>query len=174
MTFLRVEAEAEADVSAMSRRFRPALMAFFLRRIHDHCEAEDLTQEVLMRIAERVACIDARGPDAYVFQIAANLLRDRSRRLKVRQTYQTAFGIVDAARIEELDPVRVVQGRHSLAVVLRALNELPERTRNIFILARLENMKQREIADILGLSVRTVEQHVMRASAHLRECLEAE
>jgi RNA polymerase sigma factor (sigma-70 family) len=158
----------------MSRRFRPALIAFFVRRIHDHSEAEDLTQEVLMRVAQRAASIDERGPDAYVFQIAANLLRDRSRRLKVRATYQSAFGVVDADRIEELEPGRVVQGRHSLAVVLKALNELPERTRNIFILARLESMKQREIADILGLSLRTVEQHVIRASAHLRECLEAE
>ncbi|MGH8291137.1 MAG: RNA polymerase sigma factor [Steroidobacteraceae bacterium] len=161
-------------MNAISRRFRPALMAFFVRRIHDHSEAEDLTQQVLMRVAERAASIDERGPDAYIFQIAANLLRDRSRRLKVRAAYQAGLGVLEASRIEELDPHRVVQGRHSLAVVLKALNELPERTRNIFILARLESITQREIADMLGLSVRTVEQHVIRATAHLRECLEAE
>lgn len=163
--------ESEADMNAISRRFRPALMAFFLRRIHDHFEAEDLTQQVLMRVAERAASIDERGPDAYVFQIAANLLRDRSRRLKVRLTYQTGLGILEASRIEELGPDRVVQGKHSLAVVLAALNDLPERTRNIFCLARLESIKQREIADMLGLSVRTVEQHLIRASAHLRQRL---
>jgi RNA polymerase sigma-70 factor (ECF subfamily) len=51
------------------------------------------------------------------------------------------------------------------------LRDLPERTRTIFLLFRLENMKQREIADMLGISVRTVEQHVVRASVHLRDRL---
>jgi RNA polymerase sigma factor (sigma-70 family) len=58
--------------------------------------------------------------------------------------------------------------------VVNALREMPERTRTIFILFRLENMKQREIADMLGISVRTVEQHVIRASAWLRERLGGE
>lgn len=169
-----VQLKTETDARALSRRFRPALIAFFVRRMHNHAEAEDLTQEVLMRVVERSAAIDERGPDAYVFQIAANLLRDRGRRLKVRAAYQAGFGMIDAGRVEELDPDRVVQGRHTLAVILRALNELPDRTRNIFILFRLENMKQREIADTLGLSVRTIEQHVIRASVYLRQRLEAE
>jgi RNA polymerase sigma factor (sigma-70 family) len=169
-----VQLKAETDAAALSRRFRSALIAFFVRRMHNHSEAEDLTQEVLTRVVERSAAIDERGPDAYVFEIAANLLCDRSRRMKVRAAYQAGFGMIDACRVEELDPVRVVQARHTLAVILLALNELPERTRNIFILFRLENMKQREIADTLGVSVRTVEKHVVRASTYLRQRLETE
>jgi RNA polymerase sigma-70 factor (ECF subfamily) len=169
-----VQLKTESDARALSRRFRPALIAFFVRRMHNHAEAEDLTQEVLMRVVERGATIDERGPDAYVFQIAANLLRDRGRRLKVRAAYRSGFGMIDADRVEELDPDRVVQGRHTLDIILAALDELPDRTRNIFILFRLENMKQREIAAALGLSVRTIEQHVIRASVHLRQRLEAE
>jgi RNA polymerase sigma-70 factor (ECF subfamily) len=169
-----LQLKSETDARALSRRFRPALIAFFVRRMHNHSEAEDLTQEVLMRVVERGAAIDERGPDAYVFQIAANLLRDRSRRLKVRAAYRSGFGMIDADRVEELDPDRVVQARHTLDIILRALGELPDRTRNIFILFRLENMKQREIAAMLGLSVRTVEQHVIRASVHLRQHLESE
>jgi RNA polymerase sigma factor (sigma-70 family) len=149
-------------------------MAFFVRRIRNRSDAEDLTQEVLMRVAEHGASIDQRGPDAYVFQVAANLLRDRNRRLKVRAAYQVGTGVLDASRVEELEPARVVEGRHSLTVVLRALGELPERTRNIFILFRLESMRQRDIANMLGVSVRTVEQHVIRASLHLRDRLQEE
>lgn len=158
-------------VSAMSQRFRPALMSFFLRRLRNRSEAEDLTQDVLMRVAERGASIDASRPDAYVFQIAANLLRDRGRREKVRSAYQASIGAREAGWVEERDPDRVLQARQSLATVLAALNEMPERTRTIFILFRLENMRQREIADMLGVSVRTVEQHVVRASVRLRELL---
>lgn len=155
----------------MSQRFRPALIAFFLRRIRNHAEAEDLTQEVLLRVAQRGAAIDASRPDAYVFQIAANLLRDRGRRQKVRAAYQAGLAANEATWVEELDPDRVLQAKQSLATVLGALRDLPERTRTIFLLFRLENMKQREIADMLGISVRTVEQHVVRASVHLRDRL---
>ena len=162
-----MQPDATAAANAMSARFRPALIAFFQRRIHNAAEAEDLTQEVLLRVAQKGATIDATRPDAYVFQIAANLLRDRGRRLKVRNAYQAGLG-ADAPWVEERDPDRVLQAKQSLATVLEGLRQLPERTRTIFVLFRLENMKQREIADMLGLSVRTVEQHVVRASVHLR------
>lgn len=164
-----LQPDANAAASAMSQRFRPALIAFFLRRIRNHSEAEDLTQEVLLRVAQRGAAIDATRPDAYVFQIAANLLRDRGRRHQVRAAYQAGLGATEANWVEERDPDRVLQAKESLTTVLAALRQLPERTRTIFVLFRLENMKQREIADMLGISVRTVEQHVVRASVHLRE-----
>ena len=169
-----MQPEASAAANAMSQRFRPALMAFFLRRIRNHSEAEDLTQEVLLRVAQRGAAIDAARPDGYVFQIAANLLRDRGRRHKVRAAYQAGFGADEADRVEERDPDRVLQAKQSLATVVVALKQLPERTRTIFILFRLENMKQREIADMLGISVRIVEQHVVRASMYLRDQFGAE
>ena len=166
-----MQPDAQASITVMSQRFRPALMSFFLRRIRNPAEAEDLTQEVLMRVAERGAAIDASRPDAYVFQIAANLLRDQGRRQKVRAAYQNGLGMSEATRVEERDPDRVLQAKQSLTTVLDALRQMPERTRTIFILFRLENMMQREIADMLGISIRTVEQHVVRASVRLREQL---
>jgi RNA polymerase sigma-70 factor (ECF subfamily) len=71
--------------------------------------------------------------------------------------------------VEKRDPHRILQAKQSLTTVLTALRQLPERTVTIFILFRLENMRQREIADLLGVSIRTVEQHVARASVFLRE-----
>jgi len=161
--------EAAKVIGDLSVRFRPALMAFFLRRIRNFSEAEDLTQEVLLRVAQKSETLDTGRPDAYVFQIAANLLRDRARRTNVRDAYLSGAAIIEEARGEERDPDRVLQGKQSLATVTAALHEMPERTRTIFILFRLENLKQHEIADRLGVSVRTVEQHVVRASLFLRQ-----
>lgn len=166
-----MHAETQKQAEALNKRFRPALMSFFLRRIHNFQEAEDLTQDVILRISERAASIDASRPDAYVFQIAANVLRDHWRRSRVRNAYETETLAVRGNWMDELDPERVMQSRQSLATVAGAIRAMPERTRTIFMLFRLEKMKQREIADLLGLSIRTVEQHVMRASLMLRDTL---
>jgi len=167
------EAHPEAVADALNRRFRPALMAYFLRRIRRHGEAEDLTHEVLLRLAERGVSVDADRPDAYVFQIATNLLRDRGRRDKVRRDY-AATSPPEELSIEVRDPHRVLEAKQSLEAVLETLHRLPERTRTIFILFRLEKMRQREIAESLGISVRTVEQHVLRATIELRASLSGE
>jgi RNA polymerase sigma-70 factor (ECF subfamily) len=169
-----VQGQADELASALNARFRPALMAFFLRRIGNHAEAEDLTQDVLVRVTKHGSQIDASRPDAYIFQIAANLLRDRGRRHVVRSGYLQSLEAASSADLEERDPHRVLQARQSLATVMKAVRQLPERTRTVFILFRLEGMKQREIADHLGLSVRTVELHVIKASAHLRELLKGD
>lgn len=161
---------SDTDAARLSRRLRPALMAFFMRRLRDHAEAEDLTQEVLLRISQHATTLDPERPDAYVFRVAVNLLRDRARRASVRTSYLTAL-TATAPDYESRDPERVLQGRDALATVVAALNSLPDRTRTIFVLFRLENMKQREIALALGLSLRTVEQHVVRAAVHLRQQL---
>jgi RNA polymerase sigma-70 factor (ECF subfamily) len=69
--------------------------------------------------------------------------------------------------VEDRSPERVFRGKETLSSVMRSLGELEERTRNIFILFRLENMKQREIAALYGISQSTVEKHVMKAVMHL-------
>src|SRR3569623_3233992 len=132
-------AHPAAVAEALNRRFRPALKAYFLRRIRHHGEAEDLTQEVLLRLAERGAAVAAERPDGYVFRIATNLLRDRGRRDKVRRDY-AAISTVDDLPIEVRDPHRVMEAKQPLDAVLAILQGLPEKTRTIFVNFRLEKI----------------------------------
>ena len=161
-----MKSAVEGEFEQLNRRFRPALMAFFLRRLANHAEAEDLTQEVFTRLmalgADRM-----READAYVFQMAANLLRDRGRREKVREAYR--FGVLagEGVGVEPLDPERVLAGRQSLGQIAAALREAPERTRSIFLLYRVEQMKKRDIAETYGISTSAVDKHLMKAMAHL-------
>lgn len=158
--------ERETVLVRLDRRYRAALMSFFLRRVPDPSEAEDLTQEVFANLAasREGATI---GVDGYVFQTAANLLRDRQRREKVRSLHRTHLALDESANVEALEPPRVVAGRQALDEVAEALDELPTRTRAIFLLFRLEHMKQAEIAQLYGISVSAVQKHLLRAMAHL-------
>lgn len=157
----------------LSARFHGPLLAFFRRRLQDRSEAEDLTQEVLLRIVRMVALEQIERAESFVFKIAINLLRDRRRR-SVRAgnpgfvpIEEALAGGVEDRLVEDLSPERVLLSREALADVLRSLDELGERTRNIFILFRLENMKQKEIAALYGIAQSTVEKHVMKAVLHL-------
>ena len=154
-------------------QLRAPLMRFFLRRVRDHAEAQDLTQDVFARLLASAERDRIQDPEAFVFQIALNLLRDRGR--KAGRRNETQLALVDPHRVsaltlefvEEWTPERVLQGRNEVEQVVAALGELSERTRDIYLLFRLENMKQAKIAELFGISRSTVEKEVMRATLHL-------
>jgi RNA polymerase sigma factor (sigma-70 family) len=162
----------EAARRQLDERYRAPLMAFFLRRLPDRAEAEDLVQEVFVRMVARGGAEDLRNADAFVFAIAGNLLRDRARLARTHSAaahdpLEDVADTRDHNLVEHLAPDRVLLGREKLALVSRALNELPPRTRNIFVLYRMESMRRRDIAMLHGITVSAVEKHIAKALEHL-------
>jgi RNA polymerase sigma factor (sigma-70 family) len=157
----------------LAARFQRPLMSFFLRRIKDRSLAEDLTQDVLLKVVRASERGQIARADSYVFKVAINLLRDQRR--KALRAGPAVFvpleedldGQLDSELVEAISPERVLLSEDSLADVLRSLGELGELTRNIFILFRLENMKQKDIAALYGIGQSTVEKHVIKAVVHL-------
>jgi len=157
-------AEPAAELDA---RFRRPLMKFFLRRVRHVAEAEDLTQEVFARALSSGELGSLRRPDSFLFTVATNLLRDRHRAHLRRTPVSSEVASEPVEPLEDRGPERVLQGYESLHAVLTVLDELSERTRDVFILFRLENMKQRDIALAFGITVKAVEKHVLKAVTHL-------
>jgi RNA polymerase sigma-70 factor (ECF subfamily) len=158
----------------LDRAFRGPLLAYFSKRVKNRNEAEDLTQEVFIRLLNHPDKNNGHTLDGYVFTIAANLLRDRAKSAAAARDRQVESldrlvekDAIAANLVEARSPERVLVGRQTIENVLEALAELGERTRDIFILARLENMQHREIAAIYGISVSMVEKLMMKAMAHL-------
>src|SRR5919201_6778229 len=71
---------AEQLRNELSARFQRPLMSFFLRRIKDRALAEDLTQDVLLKVVRASERGQIERADSYVFKVAINLLRDHRRR----------------------------------------------------------------------------------------------
>ncbi|MBI1685669.1 RNA polymerase sigma factor [Caulobacter hibisci] len=161
-----MQPKTEQDLGRLDRRYRPALMAFFMRRAASHSDAEDMTQELFAKLALTQADRSMDNADAYIFQMAANLLRDRARRERVRNSYSAAVR-AEPIDLEPFDPARLLMGRERLGEVSEALRELPERTRAIFLLFRLEGMKQAELATLYGMTTSGVQKHILKAMGHL-------
>jgi RNA polymerase sigma-70 factor (ECF subfamily) len=146
-------------------RYRAPLLRFFSRKLRRRADAEDLTQDVFVRLLRDEREDAHRSPDSYIFTIAINILRDHLRRKAVRQAYDDANGAtIDFDRIEDLGPERVLLGKEALAIATAKLAALPARTRKMFLLFRFENMKQHEIAALYGLSISTVEKEIAKAA----------
>ena len=156
---------ADDEANAFNRRWRPALVAFFTRRVRDRHQAEDLAHDTLLRALNSGNL--GEQPDAYVFRIAQNLLIDSTRRRQVRNSFLQSALAEAQLECDPLDPERIAQAREQLSLIAEAREGLSERTRTIFILYRLEGLSQDEIGQAFGVSASAVKQHVAKAMAAL-------
>lgn len=155
---------------ALSRRLRPALMRYFQRRTASVSDAEELVQELFLRLLRRADLFELQNLDGYVFEAAANLARDRVRRHQARGGRHVHIDDIEAAT-DEPSPEQVVDGRKRMSLMLTALDGLPPRARTIVILRRFETLTYGQIADRLGISVSAVEKHMVRSMSALRAAL---
>jgi RNA polymerase sigma factor (sigma-70 family) len=156
----------------LDRRYRVPLIRYFGKRIREAYDVDDLVQEVFIRLARQAAIESVEQIDSYVFQTAANVIRDRARRLAVRHHRDHVALAESDLPTNDLSPERVLLGTEELNRAIAALEELPDNTRRVFVLRRYEGMRHEEIAAHLGMTVSGVRFHMEKAKAHLARRLE--
>lgn len=161
-------------LSALHRRYSGALRAYFAKRAPAHADPDDLVQDVFARLAGRRDRSAIRHAEGYLFQTAANVLRDHSRRNAARRRDVHDQFDEHLHGGEEISPERVLAGRETVEALLAALEALPRRTRAVFVLHRLDGMRQGDTARHLGISVSSVEKHMMKALAHVTRHLDGQ
>lgn len=162
------DAAARADAFARHvAAMRGPLAAYFRRRVRNASEIEDLVQEVFLRLTVRGTPDNTDHASAYIFQTAASVLADRHRRRTVRRADEHVMLDPDLYAEQSFDPDRIFAGKQALNVAAAALMTLPERTRTIFLLRRIDGLRHQAIASRLGISVSAVEKHMVRAIEHL-------
>jgi RNA polymerase sigma-70 factor (ECF subfamily) len=160
------------SIDLLHRLYRDRLRRYFLKHLGaTDADVEDFIQETFLRLSKPGRLDDIANVEAYVFQIAANLIAERARQRASRG--ETVHGGVDAEfKDETLVPAeRALEARQDLAAIVRALQELPARTRAIFLLQRFEGMTYVEIAKKLGVTPSAIDKQMARAIAHLAKAL---
>lgn len=149
------------------RGMRPGLIRFLARRTGCAATAEDLAQDLWLRLdgAGRNGGAELRNPVSYLFAAAANLTRDYARAEKRRAALNAeAMRLVfDGLPAAAASPEREAEGAQELARVIAAIEALPPRTREIFALNRFEGISYRQISLRLAISTTAVEKHMKRA-----------
>jgi len=136
---------------------RGALVRYANRLVKDAARAEDLVQEAFLRLSGATATTIFEEPLAYLHRIVRNMALDLARHLAVESRYEVG-GVEDlAASVPDTlpSPEAAAATREQFHQLLRALDELPERTRIAVEMHRLGGYKLREIAAHLNVSIST-------------------
>src|SRR5262249_14851183 len=128
-----------------------------------YAEIEDLVQDVFARMVARNSQDPVEHLGGYILKTASSVLADRARLRSSRGAERHVAFDAELHGEDELDPERVLVGKEDLQAATKALLCLPERTRTVFILRRLEGQRFQDIAVRLGISVSAVEKHMVRA-----------
>jgi RNA polymerase sigma factor (sigma-70 family) len=151
----------QARFDVLYREQAPRLRRWLDARLRSSEEANDLVQDAFARLLGSGARDGLRQPEAFLNRIVRNLLIDRSRRVSNRTPHVPIDEANEpATRATQEDAIELAQMRERYRT---AVNALPPRTRQVFLLHRTEGLGYKDIATQLGISIRTVEWHVGEA-----------
>ena len=163
----------------MPHRYSRELLNFLARFVGDRHAAADLAQESYVRVlAAQQAGQTVRDPRALLYRTARNLVIDNHRRAEVRaQVGERATGdegpdLDGLAGPQSQEPEAILSSRQELAAIVATIEKLPPRCRETFILHKFDDLSYREIADRMGVSVRTVEMQLQIAMQACWSCLD--
>ena len=166
---MSAKADSQPDNPGLVAQMRPALVRFFKRKTGSAVEAEDLAQDVLVRVLAHTNWKTPSEAKGYIFRTAINRWHDRHRRNGAHGTSvawnEEAIGELGTQN----PPERVVMVMEELGQIARALEEMNVRTRTVLMLIRLEQMKAATVADMLGISLSAVNKHLAKGIARLAE-----
>src|SRR5438477_1980511 len=174
---LRVRDDDSAAFAELVERFQHRLVAVMHHLVGSPHEAEDLAQEVFLRVYRiRKKYRPKAKFSTWLFTIANNLalnaLRDRKRRpvlpLEVRESGSTESAAQDLSET----PSAGLRHKELAEVIRQALDGLNERQRVAIVLNKFEDMNYADIAEVMGLTTKAVKSLLSRARCKLREALQ--
>jgi RNA polymerase sigma factor (sigma-70 family) len=152
---------------------RDDLVRFLTARLGSAAAAEDLAQDLYVRLATITLAGPVENPSAFLYRAAINLMLDRgrgdlraARRDQDWQASQSLF-IDGVAASDAPSPEEATSARQRLRLLADAVEDLPPKTRRAFELSKFEGLSQAEAAKRLGVTRKTVENQLAAALKHL-------
>jgi RNA polymerase sigma factor (sigma-70 family) len=148
-----------------------SLVRYLLRTWPNRQEVPDLRQDTYVRVYEAAAKSRPHSPKSFLFTIARNLMADRIRRRRIVSI--DAVGDLDALNvlIDTVSSEHRASAQQELRRLTEAVDRLPPRCREAVWLRRVDDLPQKEVAILLGISQKTVEKHVMKGMKLLAQAL---
>ena len=163
-------AREEVDLAALVETYAGLLFRVAHSILRSRAEAEDVVQDVFVRVVERKHKLVAiREMRVWLVRIAWNLALDRRRRVRPEQF---DVGFAESLVGSDVSADKALDEAQRMAAVLRELERLPKAEKHALLLAAIEELGMAEMAEVLGRSESAVRALLFRARTRLRERLE--
>ena len=164
-----LESIAAGDTEAFAtlfRRWYPKVKVFLVRFINDEKIAEDLAQDIFVRIwTFGPALNEIKSFDTYLYKMtrnaALNYLRDR----------KVGLNVMDLSLMDDADTEGIYYKQEKILVMRMLVEKMPTQRQKVFKMSRQNGLSNDQIAEILGISKKTVENHLTDALRTLRQAL---
>jgi len=180
----RLRARDERAFNELVKAYERRVFGLVFRMLSSRAEAEDLTQEVFVQVFKAIGTFRGESKlSTWIYRIAVNLCKNRSKYLRVRHTGEQdqLEDVAERLPLSQARNANVAQvarpdeamaGRQVEEIVRQAISEVDENFRECLILCDVEELSYEEIAEITGLPVGTVKSRIFRGRAQLRELVE--
>jgi len=142
--------------------------------VRDDMISQDIVQEVFVKVWENRSQIESLNLEAFLFRLVRNRCIDYIKHLKVVNNRMQEIQI--SSKYEELYRIDFIGNEPYVLIeeelkskIENTIQNLPERCREVFILSRLDGLKNKEIAEKLGINIKNVERHLTRALQSFRK-----
>ena len=151
----------------MFHKYGPSLFSFVVSVLKDESDAEEVVQDVFLKIWEKRKDLDSSlSFKSYLFTIALNATKNRYRKKLQAEKYKQDLALeLNRNQTSDLD---AIEYRNLLDYVDKIIEKLPPSRREIFILSKKDGLKNPEIAKLLNISEQTVKNQLVSAMKFLR------
>ena len=148
-------------------RYFDSVRSYLVYRGANKEQATDLAQDVFMRVWEKQLAVDQKTALRLLYKIASDMFVSRYRREVLEMNYAKTL----KNNSSDFTPEDQMRYNELFATYTKALSNLGEKQRTVFLMARMDGLKYQEIAERLDISVKAVEKRMSIALAHLKKAL---
>lgn len=160
----------------LENRYKDRIFSYALWMVKNRADAEDITQEMLIKIWEHGHDIKLSSINAWIMRATHNLCIDHLRKRSVRFKYEHKYDEDDILYELPDEEKSSDPGTETSQVIIneeleRAIERLPDLQRKIIVMYEIQQLKYREISELLGIPINSVKVNIFRARKNLQKLL---
>ncbi|WP_374745660.1 RNA polymerase sigma factor [Parapedobacter sp. 2B3] len=158
----------ESAFALVYHRYGGRVFANILRLVKDKAQAEDLLQDVFVRVWQYRATIDEQKSfKSYLFAISKNLVYNYFRRASLETQVAAYIASQSSELYRHVD--EQVQYHESHQIIEQAIQSLPPKRREVYMLCKIQGMSYEEASKLLGCSVAAINAHIVKATKAIKK-----